>query len=486
MLGMVSRHQERNLRISWAAHVSCRRRSRSTLILVAAAILLLHACLRPAAAPAAGPVLAGDNILWGATSNGALQIHVAAPGTRGRVAAEYSRPGGQEYLGDLAASQSRVALIRNAEVLAGAPTGGFHRVEGNDAFGGPCAPVGVGLDGDLAVIRRNSCPNADFIVRDLSGATPAQTLNWPHDDSTDIRAPLRIAGRYVAWSVRQYSGDGARFVVVFDRLQQQEAYRIDLEPYLQEAPVNYGVDFDLQSDGTVALLMTDWAEGSGGRSSTRTATVAWYSPAQPYGHVVTRGASSPGGTRGDQPHQIALYGNLIVFRRSNDFAITDLQGHAKNTWDYGARQHRNGSLAFNGKRVAWRQAELTAENLYNEPYPVVPRADSTAVSADSSGNAALDVWCSTSDSNCAGQVTLETMPGSQANAAAAKRPSKLATHRFTARARYLRHVRIRLSPSARRTLRRHHRLRVRAVVVSRGKHGRTRSTRTLLLTRRRH
>lgn len=427
-----------------------------------------------------GPVLSGvDSVgyrLWERSPD----VHVAAPGTSGRTLVSTPDPN-HAFVQGLAATAHRVVYIRGSRsreagsfwetsVMSGTPAGDFTQIESSANSSPRCFPLNVALTGDTLVEARSGCDGAEIAVRDLAGDGAARALPWQSEGQYIADGDrVAAAGRYAAWIARGTRKE----IVVYDLAAGHEVYRVDLSPYIYYT--TFEANYDLDDDGTVVLQMQKPASTIG------PATVDWFSAAEPFAHHLPDAYGFQGRGSG-AGFAVAIHDDLVAYRRfsGKDWAVMDLQGRVRNVFDYNAA--RPGGIDFDGRRIVWQQRE----QIHNEAYPVVPAADvpSSTLSVGSSGTLPLPVWCSTSDSSCAGSVAVEAAPGVH-RARAARSSARYASRSFKISARKTGRVTLRLSAAAKRTLSHHHSIRVRAVVASRGRHGRTRSVRTLVIKRRR-
>jgi hypothetical protein len=141
--------------------------------------------------------------------------------------------------------------------------------------------------------------NAQLRVLDYShGAKPNTHFVSGHFPT----GPVQIAGRYVAWREFEFFLDR---IVVWDWKAGKEAYRF-------YPPAEVGLNFDLQSDGKVALTYApDQAKS--------VVTIAWFSPQEPVAHTVV--------TDGDYG-EIFVSANRIAYTRAkpHGFAVVGLDG----------------------------------------------------------------------------------------------------------------------------------------------------------------
>lgn len=437
-----------------------------------------------------GPALSGENAAWLQGGNEKpFTVHLATP--EGRASTVFTlppTPGTQHFLHSFAASSSRLALLRRTgdcgpggcygrslEIFLGTPGGNFERFgpEHDIRGGGDCPPLALDLQGEEMAVTAGNCPERAVTIHNLGTGT-SETIPWAREDlSLDYDAQVKLAGRFVAWHARgqgrDVSGAGRRSVViVWDRVAQREAYRVDLFPLMGDlaAPSNYEQTFDLQDDGTILASAVDY------RQPGREPVLAWASVAEPRLHPVPvrRGTLTA-----------ALHGNLIALRRRdyNDFAVVDLSGNPVNVFDYDRRGWGDG-FDFDGKRLTWAQGD----GVHNEPYPVVPTVDGPEAPVSDKGTARLPLWCPTTDEACQGSLTLVT-PSAETAAARVSRSRKVGSRRYRVPARRTQRLSVRLTARARATLRRRGRLTVRATVVnSRARPGQRPSRARVVLRRR--
>jgi hypothetical protein len=425
-----------------------------------------------------GPALSGESSLGYRLWQRDPDVQIAAPGTSGRTLISTPDPN-REFVQSLTATAHRVVYVRGSRdgrssawqssVMSGTPAGGFAEIERSAASSPSCFPLNVALTGDTLLEARGDCSGNEIAVRDLASEGGARPLPW-NSGGHYIADGDRVsaAGHYAAWIAR----GTPNVIVVYDLAAEREVYRVDLTPYIYYT--TFEVNYDLDDDGTVVLQMIKPDSHAG------PADLDWFSPVEPYAHHLPDAYGIEGRGSG-AGFAVAIHHGLIAYRRysGRDWAVIDLQGRVHNVFDYNAV--RPAGIDFDGRRIVWQQAE----RIHNEAYPVIPEADvpSSTLTTGSAGTVPLPVWCSTSDSSCTGSVAVEAAP-SVRGASAARRPARFATRSFKINARKTARVTLKLSTAAKRALAHHHSIRVRAVVASRGKHGRTQSVRALIIKRR--
>jgi hypothetical protein len=296
--------------------------------------------------PLAGPILAGEGVLWiERSSAGGVRVMRARPGEGVKVLEELppEGTGSQPYL---AASTSRAIFSNQIFVrspLSGSTVGGPREVR-TGGLDGPfdrlvrCSDEGTfgerhrSVDVDGEVVAYRDCGTSGGVIRDMS---PTPML--PERRVTDRAQRLRLAGRYAAWVV----GDERVDVVVYDRLLDTEVYR------LTAAMIPGAVrGLDVQNDGTVAFSYVE--------ESPRVMRVAWASLADPTVHQLPLTPKLS--------YDVKLSGGRLAFHRgtAGDFdvpfgevGLTDLQGNsrvlARPAQDHIYREH----FDFDGVQIAW-------------------------------------------------------------------------------------------------------------------------------------
>jgi hypothetical protein len=168
---------------------------------------------RPPLAGGAGLVLAGDRVAWLEPRRGdsGADLYVARPARDPRRVQSF--PAHDEARYELAASRSRMAVLRRRdealEVFAGAVGSRLTRIHG-------CTKSATSprVDVEARLVAVTGCAGR-VIVRDLDGAGPDLVLGTAARDA-------QIAGRYVAWVER----DGRR-VVVHDLERDRTSYEVE-------------------------------------------------------------------------------------------------------------------------------------------------------------------------------------------------------------------------------------------------------------------
>jgi hypothetical protein len=444
-------------------------------VLLAAAVLVLAGAPSAVALQGAGPVLAGSAAVTAfgdayscvrVCGPAPETVHVTVIHSDGSARRVWDlgvpRDGDQQDVEALAASSTHVALLRQWrdpsppynvgawQLFVGGVNGAFQEL----AL--PCVPTNLAIDGDELVgiggFGSSPSPCAPIWVYDLAtGQT--DPLPWNSGDYLQGPGPVRIAGRFVAWSMhRQFASPADAEIVVFDRVARREVYRVNVGPYLHDGGVvNYDLNFVLRDDGTIVAAVPDY------QARSLDPTILWSSVPDPSPHVVPVDAGAI---------PIAVAGDLIAVRRAapaNDFAVVDFSGNVHDVFDYHREPTPNAlnpyGLDFNGAELTWEEGGTT----HIAPYPVEPAPDVPARTVAARRAAtSVGVWCPRVAGRCSGTLELTLVPGARRAEAA----GMLASGRFSVPARLTRPVRLKLSANLRRLLARHRRLAVRAVVIS--------------------
>lgn len=415
------------------------------------------------ASPAAGPVLAGDSVVWvEGGAEGPLEVKSAGPDGIAATLVSFPAlgPDRAQRIESLAASPSHAAFIRTTtrrdpadghyygeaiELWAGAGTN-FTRVD--DGCGG--WPGSVDLDGSVLAYAINNCSGRGIVLRDLASDSPPRVL----DVHTGGRAEIDLEGRYLAWWAARADSTFPRLheVIVHDLTAGQDAYRVDVSALVGEAPYGYEYHFDLQPDGKLALA---WQRSG----LFEPAHATWFSPAEPSSHPLPAELASP---------QVTIAGDQIATcrRDAGDFAVLDLAGGLVNRFDAYERGWACGKVAFDGRRLAWvaphrgvlYTASFPAEpppEEYPRPFfsrvgtlPQVARPDARGLLT----MPGLIAYCPSRGGTCT--VRVELTSGR----------TVVARRGFRVRARQARIVTARLTRGGRAALRRRGRLRARATV----------------------
>ena len=222
-----------------------------------------------------------------------------------------------------------------------------------------CAIDSFDLDGNTAAVGRYNCHEAPVMLYDVAtgAATPLPLTLEPGQNPLK----LRMAGRYVAVLLENFTAHRRLEIVVWDREAGAVAYRADPEPLRNGADYAIGShQLELQADGRVLYGITTTAGGFGVR-------YGWASPAAP---VMTPIPGTYIETRG----RIGFAGDLIAVGRdwSSNGTVVALDGTPKNNF---AGKPSMGSLAFDGTRLAW----VTDRLVHNEAFPFHPPADAPPV-----------------------------------------------------------------------------------------------------------
>jgi hypothetical protein len=212
---------------------------------------------------------------------------------------------------------------------------------------GPPDP-GSAVDGNTAVA--SSCPHP--VIVDL--ATGATLRELP-----ELGLDPRLAGRYVASLVTPATGP--KQVLVYDWQAGADAYRITLAAATKVAA------FDLQADGSVALVQFAGAAGCG------TGRLSWHSLAEPGGRELpvapcAAAVGVDGGKAAVAAAAPGAAGRLVVAEVGADGARRDL------AW-LGSGQRRVGAIDYAGGIAAYAVRGCTGvASIMNSDGPPEPRA----------------------------------------------------------------------------------------------------------------
>ena len=307
--------------------------------------------------PGAGrPALAGENVVWSDSEySRGNELWAAAPdGRKWRILALPPTVEGRSvWLGDLAASDRRVAVIVAGVQRSPDGTGpeavwisgqdGFGPLEAPSYFERGCRQIAADVDADrVAFLEINCDGRGAAVVKEVgSGETVARLPAAPVPMGN--KSQIRLAGRYLAWDEwRPWMSGSPHWIVVYDLVLAREAYRTDVLPLLPSGrPYGHYLQYDLGADGTLVL--------KAGRSSEPPSVFAWLSPASPEPHSIPVATSSAGP---------AIAGDLVAVQRREprDYAVIDLAGREVNVFER-QRVNGGGDIAFDGSRLAWTGLE---------------------------------------------------------------------------------------------------------------------------------
>jgi hypothetical protein len=313
-----------------------------------------------AGALGAGPVLAGERVVWTeGGGRGALIVRSAAVtgGGAATIASVPATPFRQS--GRLSASDSAVAL----EVFSGGPASGlYYRSVFAGAPGGPLDPLEQGCNASFPYPRTIdvsarrvlfvACDGHSMALRDLETG-----VERPLPEGT---RGLRLAGRFAAW-VEGFKDSRGESVVVYDLDAGAVSYTIPATALPRQAVD----DLDLQDDGKVVIAYPTPLTGNIFTAD----RVAWASPQQPRLHPVP--------LRQAQSYRVKLVGDRIAFDRTltvdgasirSEVGISDLSGHTELLGTGGDDDGLDEHFDFDGRRVAWfsygcHQAIIHVRNL---------------------------------------------------------------------------------------------------------------------------
>ena len=454
---------------------------------VALALVTLASCppvaradslLVPADGPIlSGPALAGDQVAW--ASHGPSGSVTVLTGGAGGVRTIAAIPPPRPVAGDgadgaiVAASADRVVAAETAtfsqfhitavvrqQVLTGAVSGPLDAIAGCGTGAQPqcgdlegCGEIGSSYTVDVsgpAVAYANRCGDDPLTVIDYGSNPPArQTLGrvWA----------VRIAGRYLAWLMQSSPTGFVDMLVVYDRSQGREAYRLSLPNRTLPLPS----DFDVQDDGKVAVAVRQADPSQGAR-------LAWASPAEPSLHYLP--VTGTGLSVHIASDRIAVSAHPIrhLYR---DLSVYDLGG----TRLTGTRVERaDGDFDFDGARLSFatRPCEtsfLTTWDLASAAPPAppsgrcpVPSLEAKTLRPDATGFVGVPLRCpATPALGCAGRLHL--VASGRRGRAHGRRDLGDASYTFPSGGRAV--VRFKLNDTSSRFLRRYRKLTVTATAI---------------------
>jgi hypothetical protein len=297
--------------------------------------------------PVAGPVLAGEEVVWAQArrDRGFDLLASTAAGRGERIGSFPPARFAGEVLAHLSASSTRVAVAATRFESSGYPYGqDFFTapVSGSfEALGERCpTPVrdvsrAVDVSGDAVAYRRCSPDEwSTFVVRDFGGPFPGEQ-----------RVPgapagaVRVAGRYVAALEDQATERlNVSAIVVYDRITGELAYRVP-----REASSRGIASLALQDDGKVAF---SFAPGSGGQQ------IAWASQTEPFPHVLGLPRRHKYGVQ-IVDDRIGYIGAQASSGARAEVGVTDLTGASQRIGNNAEEYVFREDFDFDGERIAW-------------------------------------------------------------------------------------------------------------------------------------
>lgn len=443
----------------------------------------------PDVAPVAGPLIAGSDTVWiERVARGGVTVKaMASRGGTARTVFRHDSVPAHRLEPLLAAAPGRIGL--ELELAGTTPSTGSGTA---GTFTGPldgpfeelprCFPsllLDVAVTEDAVAYHSPTDGTCrQLVVRDLS--TP---LSHPPRQLDRDAFAVRLAGRYVAWLERAESTGlppGLSDIAVYDRVEDRELYRVD---HRMLPPPGRIVGLDLQADGKVVFV--SYRERRANGRLVTSEHIAWASPAEPRPHML------PLPTR--RHYEARIAGDRIAFVGSNttrpseprapvfdgELGLSDLGGRSRiHRKPVESRVYAE-TFDFDGRRLAWAELMCAGIALRSAPVEdVVPRkvrpcplAFSTPLRVGANGHLSFVLGCRGLNRSCGSQrVTFE----SGGRPVAISRPRRRGPLRRAHTAR--------LSPAARRDLRRHGTLRVEARAIVRDLDGRLqRRTRRMVL-----
>jgi hypothetical protein len=296
----------------------------------------------PAGSLKAGPVLAGQRVIWAQDAPGkVLAVRSAPVGGGSATTVGTFTAGGRGQYARLVASDSTLAAETfsapnsysvDVNVFAGPASGPLDHLE-RDCPGSVRYPRSIDVSGTRVFFV--SCDGRSGIVRDLATGAEQQVPAAPQG--------LRLAGHFAAW----VETNPSYRIVVYDLDADATSFTITLAALHGERPD----DLDLQEDGKLALAyrVIDLARETGFER------VAWASPAEPRLHVVP--------VSGVGAYRLRITGDRIGFDRiprgsgpfvRSEVGVSDLSGHTRLIGTGGGDDDSEGDhFDFDGRRVAW-------------------------------------------------------------------------------------------------------------------------------------
>ncbi|PTL60147.1 hypothetical protein [Paraconexibacter algicola] len=273
-----------------------------------------------------GPVFAGDTVAWAAGTRPQRLRAVVAGGAPRTLARTPAFPeGGEAFTFGLEGSPTRLAwgfgegvavdpdgYTTREQVVAGPPGGPLVRVAGDGADA--VRATAMDLDGDRLVtsediVAEGQRPSSVLRGYDLAAGGDPTAL------APQGSAELATAGPYVAYRSASTTGGALARIVVADAATGTPVYGVDVPTV---PPIGYGLRFDLQADGTLAVLTANPAA----TGSDPVLDLAWASIADPTLHVIVPDVT---------PFNLRIAANRIVYgreldRRSSRLFVADLAG----------------------------------------------------------------------------------------------------------------------------------------------------------------
>jgi len=325
--------------------------------------------IRPEAAVVTGPVNAGPDVVWvESRPNRRLVVRRDGPTGSADIASlpAYHREGYPvpDSEVSVAASSSYFALGAQGDkcqpdkgCASGSVTAFSEIVAG--PLAGPLRSVvrcDAGRGYECRYPRRGVCPFADrlqvsdsllgvddlcaggFVVRDLAAAGDPAPVLVTRFGPSGSRQTTRIAGPYAAVLDHPSFVFTPSTLTVFDRRTGDQVYRLDVQTS------DYQQQFDMQSDGSVAVITSNWSRTSG--CQTCPTGVAWASVAAPSLHPIPGLGLWDRATLRFSANRVALQGSI----RGGTFAIYTLDGTkiADSGPIFGL-----GPWDFDGRTLAW-------------------------------------------------------------------------------------------------------------------------------------
>lgn len=319
----------------------------------------------------AGPVLAGDSVVWAESNGATFRVRSGRPNRPTQTRFDAAPPSDEHTwsVAALAASPERVALLRRSTFCRrGDVTTVFPCVHGRQVLAGlhgrvmrvvastrpcllfsPLSEEGVDVVGRTIVAAESYCrgergPARRRLVR--YDATRRVVLRDEPMNPSACCGGVRAAGRFVVWA-------SDALVLLYDLSARRVVRRVVVgHGFVQAVAV--------QPDGKFAVLLRRV------RSATDALQLRWFDSN-------TASHTLPVTVRGSGAVDLEFAADRIVVERKvgggSELAIVDLRGRTRPLVRFGSRFRRAGEFDFDGVHVTWASERLISSRLDCPPSP---------------------------------------------------------------------------------------------------------------------
>lgn len=311
----------------------------------------------------AGPVLAGDSVVWAESSGATLHVRSARANGASRTLFQADPPSDEHSwsVAGLAASPARVALFRRSTFCRrGDPTTVYPCVHSRQILAGAAGQPLRTLAATGTCLRFNE-ESVDVVVRTIvatesycrteNGLARVRLVRYTAGRRVIVRdlqmdpssccVAMRATGRFVVWA-------GQSAVFLLDLRTRRMLRSVVLGDHHVDAVA-------VQADGKAAVLSH---RIPGAQSALR---VAWFD------HSRSELRTLPISARDSADVDLELANDRIVVERKltagSELVVSDLRGRTRRLARFDARLRLAGAFDFDGRLVTWASERITSSRL---------------------------------------------------------------------------------------------------------------------------